>query len=121
MSQAQDIAETYVAAWNEADPVRRLALLTQGWAEDAVYGDPLGRAAGHAEIAGLIGAVQARFPGFRFALKGPADGYGEAVRFSWVLGPDGAEPPIEGSDVVIVDDGRIARVIGFLDKVPQAA
>ena len=69
----------------------------------------------------LIGAVQDRFPGFRFRLLGNPDGHGRWVRFSWGLGPEGADPLIEGSDVVEQDDGRIQRVIGFLDKVPAMA
>jgi hypothetical protein len=40
---------------------------------------------------------------------------------SWSLGPEGAEPPIEGSDVVMVDDGRIRQVIGFIDRAPTPA
>jgi hypothetical protein len=81
----------------------------------------IAKAAGREEIGGLIGGVQQRCPGFRFALKGAPDGWGEFVRLSWSLGPAGAEAPIEGSDVVAIADGRISRVIGFLDKIPQAA
>jgi hypothetical protein len=40
------------------------------------------------------------------------------VRLAWSLGPDGAPALIEGSDVVTMARGRIANVIGFLDKVP---
>ncbi|GGF03918.1 hypothetical protein GCM10011611_06740 [Aliidongia dinghuensis] len=120
-SSAQQIAERYIAAWNETDADRRAALLGQDWAEDAVYVDPMGRAAGQRDIGALIGAVQQRFPGFRFALVRPADGHGDHVRFSWSLGPAGAAPPIEGSDVLVLDGGRIAQVIGFLDKLPAAA
>ena len=52
------------------------------------------------------------------ALIGAADGHGEHVRFSWGLGPDGAEAPIKGTDYVLVQDGRLKRVTGFLDQVP---
>ena len=70
------------------------------------------------EIDGLIFGVQTRFPGFRFALVGEPNGHGGHVRFSWSLGPANAEPPIEGSDVIELQQGRIARVIGFLDRGP---
>jgi hypothetical protein len=55
------------------------------------------------------------------ATEGAPEGHGEFVLFSWRLGPAGAEASIEGSDVVVIADGRIARVIGFLDKIPQPA
>ena len=119
MSDAQQIAERYIALWNETDAGRRSALLGLHWAADALYVDPMGRAEGHAEIGQMIGAVQQRFPGFRFTLTRPADGHGEHVRFAWSLGPAGTEAPIEGSDVLILDGGRILRVIGFLDKCPR--
>ena len=119
MTHAQTIAERYLATWNETDPDRRGQLLASHWTGDATYVDPLAKVAGAAEIDGLIGGVQARFPGFRFALKGAPDGHGDHVRFTWSLGPEGETAPIEGSDVVMMFRDRIACVIGFLDKVPS--
>ena len=63
------------------------------WTEDATHRDPVMEGEGHRGIDALIGGVQARFPGFRFALSGRApDGYGDRVRFSWDLGPRAARP-----------------------------
>ena len=73
------------------------------------------------QIGQLIGGVHDRFPGFRFALLEEPDGHGDHVRFSWSLGPVGSERPIKGSDVIELDEGRIAKVIGFLDLVPATA
>jgi hypothetical protein len=112
------IANAYIAVWNETDPARRRALIGQGWTEDARYVDPLMSGAGQDEISGMIGAVHERFPGFRFNLIGQADGHGDHVRFSWGLGPDGADAPIKGTDFVVVAGGRLKTVTGFLDQVP---
>lgn len=117
MTHASDIAESYIALWNETDAVRRRAMFAQGWTEAATYVDPMMKGQGAAEIDALVGAVQARFPGFRFDLLRPADGHGDFVRFSWGLGPD---HPIKGSDVLVVEGGKIRAVIGFLDQVPAA-
>jgi hypothetical protein len=117
---AAAVAERYIAAWNETDGERRQTLLDEHWSTDAQYADPLMRGDGLVQITGLIGAVHQRFPGFRFALLGTPDGHGEYVRFRWSLGPAGAEAPVEGSDVLQLRDGRIARVIGFIDKAPTA-
>jgi hypothetical protein len=72
----------YIALWNESDGVRRKALLARTWGQTASYVDPLMKGAGHAEIDGLIAAVQQRFPGFRFTLIGAPDGHGDVARFS---------------------------------------
>jgi hypothetical protein len=65
--------------------------------------------------------VQQQFPGFVFTAGGAVDQHHRQARFGWGLGPDGAEPLVEGFDVVVLDDdGRITTVLGFLDKVPSA-
>ena len=121
MQDPTTVARNYLKAWNETDAARRARLLEEGWSADAHYVDPLMSGQGAQQIGRLIGGVHERFPGFRFNLLGEPNGHGDHVRFSWSLGPAGAEPPIKGSDVVELQNGRIARVIGFLDQVPAAA
>jgi hypothetical protein len=117
-TNAGKIANAYIAAWNETDPARRRALIGEGWTEDAAYVDPLMSGKGRDQIDEMIAGVQSRFPGFRFALVGQADGHGEHVRFSWSLGPKGDEEMIKGTDFAVVEAGRLQKVTGFLDKVP---
>jgi hypothetical protein len=120
MSDPVTVARAYLDTWNETDDERRRSLLRQHWTNDACYADPLMRGEGEAHIAGLVAAVHQRFPGFRFRLLGTPSGHGEYVRLAWSLGPQGSEPPIEGSDVVVLQDGRIRQVIGFIDRAPAA-
>lgn len=121
MTDATMIAERYIAAWNETDAERRRALIAETWTETATYVDPLMRGEGHEQIGALIEAVHARFPGFRFTLSGKPDGYGDNLRFSWELGPEGGEALVKGTDFATIDGGRLKTVNGFLDKVPAAA
>jgi hypothetical protein len=63
--------------------------------------------------------VQTSFPDFVFSARGPVDAHHNQARFGWGLGPAGAEPVVEGFDVLVLDDdGRIETALGFLDKVP---
>lgn len=118
----QDIAARYIAAWNESDPDHRRALVAALWTEDATYLDPLMEGRGHDGIEALIGGVQARFPDFRFTLSGRPDGYGDRVRFSWDLGPEGAEAVVQGTDfAVLAGDGRLQAVTGFIDLLPPGS
>jgi len=121
MTDAAHIAERYIAVWNETDPVRRNALLVQGWTEDATYVDPLMRGDDRDQIGTLIGGVHQRFPGFRFALDGRVDGHGDRIRFSWTLGPQAEPDMIKGTDFAVIEEGRLKSVTGFLDKVPPGA
>ena len=121
MSDFTQVAERYIDSWNETDSAKRREMLEQLWTDDARYVDPLGEANGREAIDATIAAVQDRFPGFSFRLAGPVDAHHDQGRFTWELGPAGAEAPIVGFDVAVTDgDGRLRTVLGFLDKVPAA-
>jgi hypothetical protein len=121
MTDAAQIADRYIAVWNETDQGRRRALLAEGWAENASYVDPVMSGEGREQIGALIAAVHERFPGCRFKLEGRADGYHDKVRFSWALGPNTEADLIKGTDFIVIEDGRLKSVTGFLDKVPAGA
>lgn len=121
MTDIDNVARRYIALWNEKTPSRRREMLSTDWTADAKYVDPLMSGEGHDGVDALIAGVQQRFPDFSFRLIGKVDGHGDHVRFSWGLGPDGAEAPIKGTDVAVLREGRIRSITGFLDQVPQGA
>ena len=75
-----DIAERYLACWNETDPQQRRALIERHWAEDATYTDPLAAVAGREAVEATIAAVQAQFPGFVFTQLGESDAHHDQAR-----------------------------------------
>lgn len=114
-----DLITNYLACWNETDADARRALIEQHWSETATYVDPMAEVAGRDDLNATLGAVQQQFPGFVFAPVGDVDAHHDQARFQWGLGPAGLEPVVIGFDVVRTDaDGRIERVLGFLDRVP---
>lgn len=113
-----ELITRYLAAWNETDAAARRKLIDETWTEDGVYTDPLGVAVGRDAVDATIAAVQGQFPGFVFALAGPVDAHHDIARFTWSLGPAGAEDLVVGFDVAVIRDDRIATIHGFLDKVP---
>jgi len=118
-TDATAVATAYLATWNATDPSERQALLRRHWSPVATYTDPLAEAAGHDDLDALVAGVHEQFPGFVFSSVGEAEGHHRQVRFQWGLGPEGAEPVVIGSDVVVLDEsGRVADVRGFLDQVP---
>ena len=116
---ATQIVDTYIAIWNEQESATRQVLIADVWTEDATYRDPMADVTGHDGISGLVAAVQAQFPGLVFRRLGDVDAHHEFVRFSWEAGPEGAAAVIAGTDVALVSDGRLRRVVGFLDLVPE--
>lgn len=119
MADFDDVAQRYIAAWNDPDPQSRRGRVTALWAHGGSYVDPLAEVAGVEAIAALIGGVQEQFPGSRFRLLGDVDGHHRQARFRWELGPVDGPAPVAGFDVVTLDEqGRITSVLGFLDRVP---
>ena len=120
------LAEQYIATWNETDPSARRALIDEVWAADGRYTDPLADVAGRDQIDAVIAAAQAQFEGMTFRLAGPVDAHHDQARFTWELGTfppgsAGGTALVVGFDVAKLDaDGRLALVLGFLDRVPNA-
>jgi hypothetical protein len=115
MTDINDIVDNYIASWNESDPERRRALVERTWAEDGTYLDPLMAGAGAEEIAAMIGAAQAQFPGHRFELAFGPDAHNDRVRFAWRLVGSGG-PVAAGVDfATVAEDGRLRAVTGFLE------
>ena len=123
MSNHHDIAERYLAIWNEGDNARRRNLIAEAWAEGAQYSDPLMQGEGRDGIDAMIAGARAQFPGYRFSLAGTPDGHGGNVRFSWSFAPEGGGAAVaRGTDFAMLDaGGRLARVTGFLDESPAGA
>jgi hypothetical protein len=121
MTNINTVARRYIELWNEKRPGRRREMLASDWTVDAKYVDPLMSGDGHDGVDALIAGVQQRFPDFSFRLIGKVDGFGDHVRFSWGLGPEGVDSPIKGTDFAVLKEGRIRSITGFLDQVPQDA
>ena len=110
-----DLVARYLETWNETDPAARRQAIDELWAPGGVYNDPIATATGRDQIDATVAAVQAQFPGLAFTLAGPVDAHHDTARFSWSLGDE----LVIGFDVLALDaNGQIAKVYGFLDKVP---
>ena len=121
MTDLRHIADRYIASWNEPDAITRRDLIASLWTHDAHYSDPMMQADGQDGINELIGGVQAKFPGYHFALTGTPDGHGTCLRFSWSLSPADGSVVARGTDfAALAPDGRLRHVTGFLDQVPAA-
>jgi hypothetical protein len=118
-----ELVERYLDTWNETDPDVRRAALATVWTDDGTYVDPLATVTGRDEISELIGAVHEQVPGHVFRLLDrDVDSHHNVMRFWWELVPQaGGDSLAIGFDVAVTgDDGRIGRVLGFLDKAPAA-
>ncbi|MFE7463814.1 nuclear transport factor 2 family protein [Streptomyces sp. NPDC057499] len=122
MTAYDEAVQRYFTAWNATGEEETAKAVAAAFTEDATYTDPLAELSGHDGLVALIGGAQQQFPGFEFRPTGSPDGHHTLARFGWELVSvaDGSAP-VAGSDVItLADDGRIASVSGFLDRVPGA-
>jgi SnoaL-like domain len=120
MDDSKEIAERYVASFNETDPARRRELLEALYTAESTYTDPNVDLRGPAEIDGFIAQTQEQFPGYTFTLGGPVDAHHDQARFQWHGGPADEPDRYIGFDVIVAEDGHIRSVYGFMDVVPAA-
>lgn len=113
------LADQYFAMWNEADADRRAALIAAIWTDDATFVDPSFEVTGHDDLNKLVGTAQQMFPGLAFVRIGDIDQHHTYLRWTWHLKADGQEPVAGGTDIVLLtEDGRITKLIGFHDFAP---
>ncbi|CAN0459303.1 unnamed protein product [Phaeothamnion confervicola] len=113
------VIDTYLEAYGEADPTKRIALVRQAWSVDGRLQDPPLEADGHDGIAALTDVLHAHFAGHTFRRTSGVDAHHGMARYGWELvGPDGAVA-LAGMDVAeFTADGKLAKVTGFFGDVP---
>jgi hypothetical protein len=105
--------------FGENDPTRRRAAIDEIWAEDGVFYDPnSGAYRGRDEIDRVAGEIRATHPDFQYQPIAEPEELGNGGRVKWVSGRAGEAPAYAGTDFIIAEDGRIAAVYLFFDKLP---
>jgi SnoaL-like domain len=102
--------------FGEGDAARRRAAIKELYTDDCVVDVPQGVFVGHDALDKLAGDVRATHPDFVYAPHGAPQALQNAGRLAWGSGPRGEKPVYTGEDVIIVRDGKIAALYGFLDS-----
>jgi hypothetical protein len=105
--------------FGENNPARRRTAIDEIWTEHGVFYDPKsGAYRGRDEIDRVAGAIRATHPAFRYQVISDPEELGNGGRVRWVAGRPGEAPSYAGTDFIIAQDGRIAAVYLFFDKLP---
>ena len=104
--------------FGENDPVRRRAAIDEIFTEDSVFYDRnTGVYRGRDEIDRVAGAIRTTHPDFRYQPISEPEELGNGGRIQWVSGRPGEAPAYAGTDFIIAQDGRIAALYLFFDKL----
>ncbi|MEO7547625.1 MAG: hypothetical protein ABIT82_04330 [Ramlibacter sp.] len=113
--------DSWLAAYCQPDPTRRLEAIRGAWNEHGHLADPPFEARGHQGIADAGGTLLAQFPGHAFERTTALDAHHNFLRYGWRLLNHEGVAVMEGVDMVELDvDGRLMRVVGFFGAQPPA-
>ncbi len=113
---ATRLAVDYVAAWNEDDPERRWELVTRALAEGVEIFAPGLELHGHGDVLAAIAAFRGEVPPRRALITTATDAHHRFGCFGFAIEGEGGVVLQRGVDVLeLGPDGRLARVITFLD------
>ena len=134
---AAELADRYVALWNEGDPERRRKLIAGLWSEDGehvlqppeearriaaapgVGGSAIIEARGYAEIEARATSAYEHWTateGWSFRRRDDADRVHDVVKFGWEAVDGDGEVMGAGLNLLVVGaDGRIRRDYTFVD------
>ena len=118
-SHMTDIAEllrrNLFEVFDEADPAKRAAAIASLYVQEPVSFDPHGETTGRDALSLSVGRLHARFPQSRFTQLSEPEVHHNVGRISWGHGTPGVPSTTTGLDVVVVENGRIAKLYTFLD------
>ena len=122
MTDLTDTVDSYLAAWNEADPERRAGIVERVWSIGGRLIDPPLDASGRDEISDMAATLQTQFPGHHFVRVSGIDEHHGHFRFAWELVASDGSVALRGLDVgELADDGTIARITGFFGALSTDA
>ncbi|MHC1562651.1 nuclear transport factor 2 family protein [Actinomycetospora sp. C-140] len=105
-----------VEVFGERDDARRRAAIAAIYHEDVLFQDPEALVRGRDAVDAKVTALLADAPAdFVFRATGPARLSGDLGLLSWAFGPEGGVPVVAGTDIALVEDGRITRLHTLLD------
>ena len=117
MEQTLTVVDAYFQIWNETDAVRRRAQLSEVWAPDAYYVDPMFSASGLDELGALISGLHQDYPGHSFRCTSAMDAHHDRARWSWdFLSPDGTVVMSGVDFALLTPDGKLRDVTGFFER-----
>ena len=134
MTDPNELADRYVAIWNEPDPERRRAAVKELWSEGGVQVlnppqevresaatlamSPIFESRGHSELEARVTRAYEQFSDkYEFRRSGDAGRLQDVLTFRWeAILRDSGESDAGGRHVFLLDpDGRIRRDYLFVD------
>ena len=100
--------------FNERDAERRAAAIAAVYSPDVTFYEPDDAIHGPAALGARVQQLLDGAPGWVFRPAGAASANHDLGRLTWHFGPEGGPVVVTGTDVALVDDGRIRSLYVFI-------
>lgn len=118
--ERNELAERYLAAWNEPDHTLRRELLGAVWAPQGTLFDAEtgGSASGLTALEKVVAGADARIAGgYRIRRVGDAGGHRDVLRLHWALRAADGRSATNGFDFLVLDaNGQVSAAHRFVDR-----
>ncbi|WP_072805634.1 nuclear transport factor 2 family protein [Rhodococcoides yunnanense] len=115
MQNTELVRRNVLEVFNADDDDRRRELVESLYHPDATFYEADSTATGVDAIVDTIRELHENTAGLTFSVAVEPSVIDDLARVSWTLSPPGGPAVVTGMDVVIVRDGKIARLYTFLD------
>jgi hypothetical protein len=104
--------------FDERDASKRSAAVQDTYAEEIVWYEPDRLVKGLEALDARAAVLQGEAPGFKFGANGIMSVSQNVGVLRWNYGPDEKPDLVQGTDIIVVEDGKIKALWTTLDTAP---
>ena len=106
------------AVFDERDASKRVTAVQDTYAEDIIWYEPDRVIEGRAALNARASELQTQSPGFKFRADGVMSVTQNMGVLRWYYGPDDKPDMVRGTDVIIVEGGKVKALWTAVDATP---
>ena len=104
--------------FDERDASKRAMAVQDTYAEDIIWYEPDAIIQGRAALNARASELQAQSPGFKFRADGIMSVTQNIGVLRWHYGPEDKPDMVQGTDIIIVEGGKVNALWTSIDKAP---
>jgi hypothetical protein len=113
------LSANLLGVFDERDAPKRATAVDDTYAEDIIWYEPDGVIQGRAALNARASELQTQSPGFKFRANGIMSVNQNMGVLRWYFGPEDKPDMIRGTDVIIVEGGKVKALWTTIDNAPE--
>jgi hypothetical protein len=113
---AEKMVDKHLSIWSDPNEVTRAVGLNKIYADNVTFTDPFFTFTGIDKLNVVISDLQRKYPGYIFSSTGKITSHHNSIKFDWNFGEPAEPKKITGTDVMILENGKIKLLYVFIDE-----